>query len=98
MGDKAKGLYNKFRIERTDGSSAEGGKHFNCGYFVLDIDHDQHAIPALLAYAKSCGKDGYRELAKDILTLIPKTGAETLRIEAIIEELGLTGWANASDR
>lgn len=39
MGDKAKGLYNKFRVERTDGSSQEGGKHFNCGYFVLDMDN-----------------------------------------------------------
>lgn len=97
MGDKARGLYNKFRVERTDGSSAKGGKHEGCEYFVLDMDHDRHAIPALLAYAKSCGKDGYRELAVDIFKVIPKTGAETLRIEALIEELGLTGWGHAND-
>ena len=53
MGDKSRGLYGKFRIERTDGKSAPGEKHADCEYFVLDMTHDPHAIPALHAYASS---------------------------------------------
>jgi hypothetical protein len=45
------GLYGKFRIERTDGSSAPGGKHHGCDYFVLDVTHDKHAAVALATYA-----------------------------------------------
>ena len=47
MGDTTRGLYRKFRIERVDGSDAPGGKHDGCQYFVLDLDHDPHALPAL---------------------------------------------------
>src|ERR1700758_3049829 len=60
------GLYNKFHIERTDGSSAPGGKHETCKYFVLDVHCDQHAIPALMAYADSCKAD-YPLLARDLV-------------------------------
>lgn len=52
--DKNRGLYQKYRIERTDGSSDPGGKHERCKYFVLDLVHDKHAIAALEAYANSC--------------------------------------------
>jgi len=65
MGDKARGLYDKFKVERTDGTSSPGGKHDGCKYFVLDVTCDQHAIPALLAYAQSCQAD-YPLLARDI--------------------------------
>ena len=57
MDDKTRGLYDKFVVTRTDGSSARGKKHFRCEYFVLDLDHDPHAIAAISAYAKSCQKD-----------------------------------------
>ena len=63
---KDKGLYRKFSVIRNDGKSAEGEKHENCFYFVLDLTHDIHAIPALRAYAKSCAED-YPELSKDLL-------------------------------
>lgn len=53
MGDKTKGLYPKFEVNRTDGTSGPGGKHYGCEYFVLDIDHDKFAIPALRAYAEA---------------------------------------------
>ncbi len=60
------GLINKFKkVERADGSSAPGGRHDGCEYFVLDIDHDPHARKALLAYADSCGGE-YPELAADL--------------------------------
>lgn len=66
MGDKSRGLYNKFRIQRADGSHKFGGKHHGCQYFVLDLTHDKHAKAALLAYAESC-KDEYPFLSHDLL-------------------------------
>ena len=54
MGDKTRGLYDKFRVERTDGTSAPGGKHDGCFYFVLDCTHDKFAEAALRAYAEAC--------------------------------------------
>lgn len=49
-----RGIYRKYELRRTDGSSEPGGKHEKCSYFVLDITHDPHAIPALEAYAQAC--------------------------------------------
>lgn len=66
MGDKIRGIYEKFTVTRTDGKSAPGEKHDGCQYFVLDIGCDPHAVPALLAYAKSC-KAEYPLLARDVL-------------------------------
>ena len=65
MGDPTKGLYGKFRVERTDGKSAPGKKHHGCAYFVLDIDHDPHAKAALRAYAET-SRGEYPLLARDI--------------------------------
>ena len=65
MGDKTRGLYGKFRIERTDGKDAPGGKHDGCEYFVLDLTHDPHAIKALAAYEQSCRSE-YPLLANDL--------------------------------
>lgn len=66
MGDKKRGLYGKFNITRTDGSSEPGGKHEECHYFVLDFNHDPFAFPALEAYADACKQDGYDQLAADL--------------------------------
>lgn len=44
----------KFTVIRTDGGSARGKKHHKCRYWVLDLDHDQFIIPALIAYAEAC--------------------------------------------
>ena len=66
MGDRQRGLYGKFRVKRTDGSSEVGGKHEGCDYFVLDLTHDPHAIPALRTYAASARNDGYDLLADDL--------------------------------
>lgn len=54
MGDRNKGLYGKFFVERTDGKSAPGEKHHGCEYFILDMTHDKYAVPALRAYAEHC--------------------------------------------
>lgn len=59
------GLFHKFNVERVDGTSAPGQKHDGCDYFVLDLTHDPHALPALRAYAQSCRAD-YPKLADDL--------------------------------
>jgi len=45
------GLFRKFDVRRTDGSSEPGRKHHGCEYFVLDVYHDPAARAALKAYA-----------------------------------------------
>jgi len=67
--DARQGLYQKFRVERTDGSSEPGGKHEHCRYFVLDLDHDKHAASALAAYCESCRHE-FPALAADLERLI----------------------------
>jgi hypothetical protein len=67
--DQKRGLYKKYKVERTDGSSCPGKKHFGCPYFVLDLEHDRHAKAALQAYAESCQKE-YPELAEDLRELM----------------------------
>ena len=56
----------KFIVSRTDGTSAPGGKHEKCRYFVLDIDHDPFAREAVRIYAQQCRND-YPLLANDII-------------------------------
>jgi hypothetical protein len=65
MGDPTRGLYGKYFVERTDGTSAPGHKHHGCEYFILDLHHDKHAISALRAYLLSCRKE-YPLLADDL--------------------------------
>ena len=65
MSDKNKGIYEKFKVERTDGKSAPGEKHHNCRYFVIDIDHDEFASSTLRRYAGACASKHPR-LAKDL--------------------------------
>jgi hypothetical protein len=52
--DEAEGLYQKFWVTRTDGSSVDGEKHAKCDYFVLDWKHDPFAVVAARAYADAC--------------------------------------------
>lgn len=76
MGDKTRGLYDKFIVRRKDSSDAFGGKHENCDYFVLDLSHDPHAIPALKAYADSCRSE-YPLLADDLDQIVETSGIES---------------------
>lgn len=64
---KATGLYKKFNVTRTDGSSELGGKHENDEYFVLNLTTDKHALPAISAYAKACESE-FPALANDLRT------------------------------
>lgn len=87
--DTEQGLFQKFIVTRTDGSSGPGGKHEHCEYFVLDIDHDQHAMPALEAYARTCAAT-HPELAVDLQqryglpvdATMPPTAEQVLRRRA----------------
>jgi hypothetical protein len=69
MSDTERGLYNKFNVTRTDGTSEIGQKHSNCRYFVLDLSHDPHAIKALHAYATSCAKT-HPQLSQDLFKML----------------------------
>ncbi len=66
MSDSTRGVYRKFEVRRTDGASEPGLKHDGCNYFVLDLDHDKHALAAIEGYAESCMQD-YPALSKDLL-------------------------------
>jgi len=68
MTDRILGLYNKYNVLRLDGKDKPGGRHEHCHYFVLDIIHDKHAIPALRAYAASCEAE-FPLLAEDLLLI-----------------------------
>lgn len=59
--DRTRGLYHKFHVSRTDQSPA----HLDCDYYVLDMDHDPHALAAIRAYIQSCEKD-FPILAADL--------------------------------
>lgn len=59
------GLFEKFIVRRTDGRDEPGCKHENCEYFVLDVDHDEHARAALAAYADAAEKT-HPDLASDL--------------------------------
>ena len=65
MSDKTTGLYNKFIVERADGSSEIGAKHYGCEYFVLDLAHDKFAPAALFTYADHCETE-FPLLARDL--------------------------------
>jgi septal ring factor EnvC (AmiA/AmiB activator) len=80
-----RGIYPKFVISRLDGSDAPGGKHDKCRHYVLDIDHDKFAKPALIAYAKAC-KSEFPVLAKDIELLVGTDSTES-RIQELEENL-----------
>ena len=71
MRDANEGLYVKYKVARTDGSSGPGGKHEGCSYFVLDLTHDPFAIPALEAYAEACQRE-YPKLSMDLLSILTK--------------------------
>ena len=61
-----RGLHGKFYVQRVDGKDQPGCKHAGCKYFVLDLTHDPHAIPAIRAYIDSC-RSARPMLANDLL-------------------------------
>lgn len=62
------GLEPRYHVRKINDPT---GKHDECRFFVLDPQHDPHAIPALLAYAASCEAD-YPGLAAALRALTEK--------------------------
>lgn len=62
------GLFAKYRVTRIDDADGPGGKHEHCQLFVLDLPHDQFALPAIEVYAKCCFVE-FPRLAKDLQDL-----------------------------
>lgn len=56
------GWHRKYDVRRLNDPH---GKHQDCEFFVLDLEHDKHASVALLAYADACATDR-PELASDL--------------------------------
>lgn len=67
------GAFRKYNVSRVDGSDAPGGKHHGERYFVLAVDSDPFAVPAITAYAAAC-EATHLELADE---LREKWGAKT---------------------
>src|ERR1035437_378452 len=81
------GIFHKFEVKRVDGSDKFGGKHYNCGYFVLDIKHDKYAPAALRAYAMECAET-HPKLSEELLSkLAPQSFMPN---EQIIPNLALS--------
>lgn len=76
------GMFRKFDVRRVDGSDQPGGKHHGCTYFVLDLDHDPCARPALAAYAAAC-ESTHPALAADLRT---KWGAQPVVRKPLTDE------------
>lgn len=64
-------IFEKYTVTRNDDKDAPGQKHYGCAYFVLDLDHDPHALPALAAYARSC-ESTHPQLARDLGRVVSK--------------------------
>lgn len=63
---QARGLFFKYYVQRIDGTDAEGGKHYDCEYFVLDLTHDPLARLAYASYAMRARIRGYKQLGDDM--------------------------------
>jgi hypothetical protein len=81
--DRQKGLdLDKYKVERADGSTREGGKHADCKYFVLDLRHDKFAGNALEAYAQAC-KEEYPRLSLELREVAQVILVKNIQVEKI---------------
>ena len=69
MSDKNAGLHDKYRVERTDGRVKE-----DAAYFVLDLNNDPGAIPAIKSYIQWCLANDNDALAWDLEELLVRLG------------------------
>ncbi len=80
--DKKLGLYPKYKVERIKDPD---GKHDLCFFFVLDLDHDPFAFPALAAYIEHCQKE-YPVLAAELaLQIVMRTQYRTYSDGGLID-------------
>lgn len=90
---KDTGIYRKFLVERTDGSSGPGLKHEHCNYFVLDLVHDPFAIPALKAYADAC-REKFPALADDLDGVTRVADLASTQMGVLLRAVGAEGGAS----
>jgi hypothetical protein len=69
--DAKLGLYRKYDVRRLNDPT---GKHAACHYYVLDLNHDRFAGPALRAYADACEAE-FPALATDLRAMSPARAA-----------------------
>lgn len=86
--DKKRGVYKRYEVKRLNDLD---GKHDDCFLFVLDIDHDPFAVPALNSYIDACEHD-YELLAHSLTHVLTSRGHATkdslnITILACIEAL-----------
>jgi hypothetical protein len=62
---EAQGLFRKFDVRRLD------GKNPGAAYFVIDMDNDEHAGEALLAYSMSCARTHPKLAAELHMRFVP---------------------------
>lgn len=60
-----RGIYGKYRVEKSDGSPVDP----KAVYFTLRLDTDPHARAAVRAYAASCQAEN-PDLAADLINLL----------------------------
>lgn len=72
--DRDRGLYEKYHVSRYDGADYPGCKHHGCDFFVLDLAHDEFAIPAIQAYALACAQE-YPKLSVDLMRKVREAHA-----------------------
>lgn len=70
--DRAIGMYRKFTVHRN---GDRYGKHDDCRYYVLDVNHDAYAIPAIRAYIDAAQEE-FPLLAADLEALISRVATE----------------------
>lgn len=91
------GIFRKFIVQRVDGSDHPGGKHHGCRYFVLDLDHDQHAHAAMTAYGRACAET-HPALSEEILASWPEPlAAQPVGREALSRKALVDLWGDKSD-
>ena len=66
-----KGIYGKYKVEKTDGSPVDP----KAIYFTLRLDTDPHARLAVRMYIASCRQEN-PELARDLAELLEKIAVE----------------------
>jgi hypothetical protein len=87
-----KGLFNKYKIEKADGSPIDP----KAVYFVLRLDTDPHARAALFEYMKSVSRDN-PELANQIRdkygpSLLCRTEIEYLSQDPMVSKWYWNDW------
>ena len=79
------GMFRKFEVRRIDGSDRPSGKHHGCRYFVLDLDHDQHAAAAMAAYAQAA-RETHPTLSAELAAQYPPSSPTWLNHDAAISD------------